>query len=445
MENTYNMTEGKVSKQLFYFFIPMLFTNLLQQVYSLADMAIVGKGLGDYALGAVGNLSSLTFLIFGFSMGMTGGFSVIIGQNYGAENISKLRRSIALSIKLSAVISMILTILGILFLKPILHIMQTDELILHDSLVYGYIIFAGLTATIAFNLCSGILRALGDSRTPFIAILVSSIINIILDYILIFWVQTGVEGTAIATIFAQTVSTLICYIKIRKIDMIRLQHEDFKKDDSMYIELLRNGIPLACMNSVTAVGCIVVQGYVNGLGVVYTSAYSACSRYINFFMLPSVTAGLSISTFTSQNFGARKFKRIRKGVHFCCMIALVSYLILGSVMYLFPEALARLMLNEMETISLVVVYLQICGVSLLLLNIMFVIRNCVQGMGYPIIPMCSGILEMVLRIAIIVLFLPRIGFSAAGYAETAAWGGALLLNLIAYILSIHRNKDSHEK
>lgn len=443
MENTYNMTERKVSKQLFYFFIPMLFTNLLQQVYSLADMAIVGKGLGDYALGAVGNLSSLTFLIFGFSMGMTGGFSVIIGQNYGAENISKLRRSIALSIKLSAVISMILTVLGILFLKPILLIMQTDELILHDSLVYGYIIFAGLTATIAFNLCSGILRALGDSRTPFIAILVSSIINIVLDYILIFWVQTGVEGTAIATIFAQAVSTLICYIKIRKIDMIRLQHEDFKKDDSMYIELLRNGIPLACMNSVTAIGCIVVQGYVNGLGVVYTSAYSACSRYINFFMLPSVTAGLSISTFTSQNFGAGKFKRIREGVHVCCMIALVSYLILGSVMYLFPEALARLMLNEMETISLVVVYLQICGVSLLLLNIMFVIRNCVQGMGYPIIPMCSGILEMVLRIAIIVLFLPRIGFSAAGYAETAAWSGALVLNLIAYILAIHKNKEDN--
>lgn len=439
MEHTNNFTDGKVSGKLLGFFFPMLLTNLLQQIYSVADTAIVGKGLGDYALGAVGNLSSLSLLIIGFSTGMANGFAVIIAQNYGAGNHSVLRKSIALSVKLSIILTLILTAAGCLLLKPILLFMQTDKAILKDSLKYGYIIFGGLAATIAYNLCSGILRSLGDSKTPFIAIMISSAVNIALDCILILILHTGVEGAAIATILSQVISAFICLCKIRQMPVIRVKAEDFKNDIAMYLLLLKNGIPMACMNSVTAVGCMVVQSYVNNCGVAYTSAYSVCSKYLNLFMLPSLTAGFSISAFVSQNYGAGKVERIKKGVRVCLWIAMISYVLLGSVMAFLPELLAGFMLSEEETISLAVEYLKICGAALILVNLLFVYRNSVQGMGYPLIPMLSGVTEMVLRIPAIILLLPEIGFKATAYAEAAAWIGALALNWIAYRIFIRKN------
>ena len=190
MKCTKDMTEGNTSKIIFSFFLPMLMTNLLQQIYNFSDTAIVGKGLGDNALAAVGNMSSLTFLIIGFSMGMANGFAVIISQNYGAKDIKALRRSFAASIKLAAMISIILTIFSLAFLRKIMIIMQTSDIIIEDSLRYGCILFGGLTATIAYNMSACILRALGDTRTPLIAIIVSSIINIILDCVCIFGFHT---------------------------------------------------------------------------------------------------------------------------------------------------------------------------------------------------------------------------------------------------------------
>ena len=309
---------------------------------------------------------------------------------------------------------------------------------------YGYIIFGGLVATIAYNLCSCILRSLGDIRTPFIAIIISSILNIVLDIIFIFVFKTGIEGAAIATIFSQVVSSVICYIKLKKIDIIHINHNDFKDDFSLYFSLLKNSIPMACMNSITAVGCMIVQYYVNGLGVIYTSAYSVCNKYINLFMLPSITAGFSISSFTSQNYGAKKYIRIKEGVIVSLFIAIISYVIIGLAMVLFPENLANIMLNSEQAIELASEFLRICGIMLFALNFLFIYRNAVQGMGYPLIPMISGVLEMVLRILIIVMFISIVGFKATALAEIIAWTGAFLLNLIFYKVIINKklkNKD----
>lgn len=443
MKHAYDLTEGKVSNRLLAFYFPMLFTGLLQQIYSVADTAIVGKGLGDNALGAVGNLSPLSLLIIGFSMGMTNGFGVIIAQNYGADNATALRKSIALSIRLSVFLALVLTLAACLFLNPLLLLMQTDASLFSDSLCYGYIVFGGLAATIAYNLSSSILRSLGDSRTPFLAIVISSVINIVLDCVLIFLVHTDVGGAAFATVFSQTVSALLCFLKIRKMSMLPTTTADYKKDTGIFFDLLKNGIPMACMNSITAVGCMVVQGYVNGLGAAYTSAYSVCSKYLNLFMLPSITAGFSVSAFVSQNYGAKRFDRIRDGVRACSVIALISYLLCGFVMCFFPKSLAGLMLNETETIFLAVEYLKICGAMLFLVNFLFIFRNSVQGMGRPLIPMYSGIAEMVLRIPVIICLLPKIGFQATAYAEAAAWIGALAMNLTAYLILIRKESFIH--
>lgn len=433
MTQTGNLTTGKVPDVLLRFFFPMLFTNLLQQIYTFADTVIVGKGLGDDALAAVGNMSVLILLIVGFLQGIANGFSVIIGQCCGSENRTELHQSVAASVKLSGLLSILLTVLSVTILPAALRAMQTSEQILQDSLQYGYILFGGLVITMAYNLCSCILRALGDSRTPFLAIVISSALNILLDSLFIFVLKTGVEGAAVATVFSQAVSTLICILRIRQSGSLRLTSDDFKGRLSLSLALIKNGVPMACMNSVTAAGCIIVQSYVNALGVVYTSAYSVCTKYVNLFMLPSLTAGFAVSAFTSQNYGAKKYARIREGVRVGLVIGLVSYVLCGAIMVCMPETLAGIMLNGTQPIALASGFLRICGSMFFVLNFLFIFRSAVQGMGKPLIPMCSGILEMLLRVLIIVLFLPRISFQATACAEVAAWAGALSLNIAAYI------------
>ncbi len=451
MAKTYDLTQGKVSRLILSFYFPMLFTNLLQQIYSIADTAIVGKGLGDNSLAAVGNMASLTFLIIGFSLGLTNGFSVTIAQSFGAKDYSSMRRAIASSIKLSAVITVLLTTVSMIFLKDVLILLDTDSAIIGESLTYGYIIFGGLITTIAYNLSASVLRALGDSKTPLIAIIASSVINIGLNSITVFVMHTGVEGPAWATIIAQAVSAMICILRLTKIEIVHLSHEDFTTDLSMYGRLLKNGTAMALMNSITAVGSMVIQYFVNGLGLAYTAAYSACSRYINLFMDPACTAGFTMSAFTSQNYGAGKYSRIREGLKVCLIIATVSYAALGSVMVFLPETISGFMLNEQESIAIAAQFLPICGIALFAVDYLFVFRSGVQGMGFPLVPMCSGIAEMVMRIVVIVCFIGSLGFRATAFASAAAWIAALIMNGCAFMVYLrrklreeeHKNEDSH--
>ncbi len=444
MAKTYDLTEGKVSKLILKFYFPMLFANLLQQVYNLADTAIVGKGLGDNALAAVGNMGSLTFLIIGFSVGLTNGFSVSIAQCYGAKDLDRLRKSVASSITLGAVITLILTVLSIVFLRSVLVLLDTDPLIISDSLLYGYIIFGGLITTIAYNLCSAVLRALGDSKTPLIAIIISSVVNVGLNCLTVFVMKTGVEGPAAATLIAQVVSAVICFAKLRKIEFLHLSSADFKPDAEMYAGLMKNGVAMALMNSITAVGAMVVQYYVNGLGLAYTTAYSACMKYLNLFMDPACTAGFTMSSFASQNFGAKKYSRIMDGLKVCLSIAFITYLLFGSVMIFAPRTISGFMLNGAETIEIAAQYLPVCGVMMFAVDFLFVFRSGVQGMGYPLIPMCSGIAEMVMRVGVIVLFIGQFGFLATAYASISAWVAALLLNGIAFFIILGK-KMKEEK
>lgn len=427
-----DFTKGSVPKTLLGFFFPMLFTNLLQQVYSFVDMVIIGKCIGDNALAAVGNFTTIAFFITGFVSGTANGFSVNISHAYGEKDVPALRKVIASSIKLSAVFALVFTIIGSVSLNPVLSIIKTDRSILDDCLSYGAVIFGGLSVTVSFNLASSVLRAAGDSKTPFLAISISSVTNIVLDLATIYVFHLGVAGPAYATILSQFLSVLVCCIKLSKMEELRPQKKDFVKDWQLCAELLKNGVPMACMNSITSIGCIFVQGCVNAYGVVYTSAYSACNKYLNLFMLPGITAGFSISAFSGQNFGARQYARIRSGVRTACAIALFSALLSGIILYLFSFQLAGLMLSGNEAVGYTASFLKFLAVTLFLLNLLFVFRNCVQGLGKPLIPMCSGILEMLIRILAICLGLPICGFMAAAYAEGLAWAGALLLNVAVY-------------
>lgn len=438
MDSINDMTEGKVSQKILGFFFPMLWTNLLQQLYSVADTAIVGKGIGDNALAAVGIIAAVSLLIIGFSMGLTNGFSVIIAQSYGSADHSRVRKTVWQSARLCVIIAAILTVFSMIFLKQILQIMQTDSIIMNDTLSYGRIIFGGLAVTVAYNLCSGILRALGDSKTPFKAIIISSTVNILLDILMIFVLKTSVAGAAIATITAQLVSVIICIFKIKSLTIMKFDKVERVPDKEISLLLLKNGLPMAFMNSLTAVGCMIVQAYINKLGVDYTSAYSVCTKYLNLFMLPSLTAGFTVSAFTGQNFGAKKFDRIREGVRAGLLISFISYIILGAVMNIFSLQLAKLMLSGNNAAGFTSDYLRILGFTLIGVNCIFIFRNAVQGMGCPSVPMISGILEMVLRMIAIFILMPRFDFIAVALADAAAWVGALAVNMIAYFVIFHR-------
>lgn len=426
-----DLTTGKPSKLILSFYWPLLMTSMLQQFYNFADTWIVGQGLGDDALAAVGNMGSLFFLIVGFSFGIANGFGVLVAQSYGAGDVDKLKRRLAAVIELGLVISVLLSALSVIFLPHALRLLQTDEIIMSDSLKYGYIIFGGLTTGICYNISGAVLRALGDSKTPLKAIIISSVLNVSLNCLFIFGMKMGVEGVAIATIISQIISAAFCLNRLRQMSLIKLEKQHFYNERKVYTELLANGLPMAFMNSITAVGCMVVQYFVNGYGVVYTAAYAACSKYLNLFMNPASTAGNAMSAYTSQNFGAGKFGRIKEGLNVCLSVAAVSYIILGSLMIFFPRMLAEILLNGSEQIRLACLFMPRCGIMLIFVDSLFVVRNCVQGMGKPMLPMASGILEMVLRIAVISFLMGRLGFKATAYAEISAWVGALVVNVYA--------------
>ena len=426
-----DLTTGKPSKLILSFYWPLLMTSMLQQFYNFADTWIVGQGLGDDALAAVGNMGSLFFLIVGFSFGIANGFGVLVAQSYGAGDVEKLKRRLAAVIELGLVISVLLSALSVIFLPHALRLLQTDEIIMSDSLKYGYIIFGGLTTGICYNISGAVLRALGDSKTPLKAIIISSVLNVSLNCLFIFGMKMGVEGVAIATIISQIISAAFCLNRLRQMSVIKLEKQHFYNERKVYTELLANGLPMAFMNSITAVGCMVVQYFVNGYGVVYTAAYAACSKYLNLFMNPASTAGNAMSAYTSQNFGAGKFGRIKEGLNVCLSVAAVSYIILGSLMIFFPRMLAGILLNGSEQIRLACLFMPRCGIMLIFVDSLFVVRNCVQGMGKPMLPMASGILEMVLRITVISFLMGRLGFKATAYAEISAWVGALIVNVYA--------------
>lgn len=425
----------------------MLAGNALQQAYTFADSVLVGKGIGDEALGAVGNLSGMMLLVSGFLMGITNGFGVNIAQHFGAGDESALRRGITHACWLCGLITVCLTVGSLLLLKPLLQWIHTDAVLMTNSLLYGYILFGCLFVTAAYNLCACILRSLGDSRTPLMAVVVSSVVNLLLDALLVFVFHAGVAGAAAATVAAQGISVWVCLRRLGKHDLLRLQRKDFSMDIAMDCRLLANGLPAACMNSITAVGCMVVQSYVNTLGAVYTSAYSASSKLLNLMLLPAITAGFALSAFVSQNKGAGHWGRIRQGVRTGIGLAAGSWLVLGSAVCLFPQWVAGWLLNGNASVRLAGDCLRVWGFFLVVLNLLLVFRHTMQGLGHPLPPMLSGFAEMLLRLCSILLLLPRLGFRAAAHAEWLAWLGALLINGIAYgiVAGRYTRLDSERK
>lgn len=434
---TNSLTKGPITRQVIVFSIPIILSNLLQQVYSMVDSVIVGKGIGETALAAVGATGTVHFLIFGFIIGLTGGFGIPISQAYGAENRERVRTLTANAVTLSLLFSFAVTAVCLLIIRPLFAFMRTPEQLMPQTLAYFRVILIGTAVTVLNSLFLTILRSLGDSRTPMVAMVTSSVVNIGLDLFWVYVLKSGVEGTAIATVLSQVVSLVMCAAVLFRSEMLRNLKSEWKPDVRLNLSLIRIGLPVAFMNSVTAAGALLLQYFVNRMGELYVAAYAACIRYSSLFEQIPNSIGMAVLSFVGQNVGAGEKERVKSGVRVGLVFSAVVCLPLVLLQTVFPGQLLSLMLTESATIEAGCQYLPIAGVFMLALGWLFVYRFAIQGMGNTFLPMLSGFLEVVMRVTVGFATLP-LAFRGIALAEVSAWCGACLMLCVSYHVVFRR-------
>lgn len=444
-----DMTEEKPLGLIVQFALPLLAGNLFQQMYNIVDAAIVGRFLGTSALASVGASSSVQFLVLGFCIGICCGFGVPIAQRFGARDYQGMKRYIFHSGVLSALIAIVMTIGCALLCPWILHILSTPADIYQDAYGYLLIIFLGIPCSILYNLLSGILRSVGDSRTPFLFLVVSTVLNIILDVFCIVVLHWGVKGAAIATITAQAVSGILCLIFIKfKVPILHLEKSSYGWKSGIAKNLMVMGLPMGLQFSITAIGTMVMQSANNGLGTVYVSAFTAAMRIKQFFMCPFDAIATATSTFCGQNMGAGKVDRIKKGIRIGITLGVGYGLLAGLVLIFAGRNLSMLFMSASaaDVLDASGKYLRCLGLFFWSLGILNVCRMSTQGLGYAGRAVFSGAIEMVARIAVCMLFVETYGFTAICFTDQAAWVSACLYILPTCIYCVKKlDKKFSEK
>lgn len=438
---TKDMTQGSPVKHILLFSIPLLIGNVFQQFYSMVDTIIVGRFVGVDALAAVGSTGSLVFLINGFALGLTSGFSVMVSQRFGANDEKGLRKAVSSSVVLCAALVVILTTTSLIAAKPLLHLMNTPDNIFNDAYIYVAIIFAGIVTTVAYNMMASILRALGDSKSPLYFLIISSILNIVLDLVFIINFKMGVAGAAYATIISQGVSAILCFIYIlKKYAILKLSRKDYNVKKSMYIKHLKIGIPMALQFSITALGLITVQGALNVLGSTVIAAYTASSKALQLVMQPAVTYGVTMATYCGQNLGAKRYDRIKDGVNKAIKISIITSIIAGFVLIAFGTQFVKLFIEnpDAQIIAYSKQVLTISGIFFIPLGLIFIFRNALQGIGESFVPMMAGVAELGAR-ALVAFTLPAFwGFFGICLADPIAWIAASIPLTLYYHRTIKK-------
>ena len=432
------MTEGRIFPQIFYFTLPLLMGNLLQQTYSLVDAAIVGKFLGINSLAAVGASSSVVFLILGFCNGCCGGFGIPVAQKFGARDYSTMRRCVIVSLQLAAVMSVVLALITGIWCDDILRLMRTPENIFDEAYAYLLITFIGIPCTFFYNLLSSIIRALGDSKTPFWFLLLAAVLNIVLDLFCILVLGWGVAGASIATVFSQGVSALLCYLyMMRRFDILRTTPDERRFSRPIARTLLGIGVPMGLQFSITAIGSIMLQSANNALGTACVAAFTAAMRIKMFFMCPFESLGIAMATFAGQNYGAGHPERIMQGVKAATAMALVYWVFTFCVLMFGSRELALLFVDASETEILkdTALFLHISVSFFPVLGLLCILRYTIQGAGFTNLAMLSGVSEMIARVLVSVWAVPAFGYVAVCCGDSTAWifADAFLIPAFLYV------------
>ena len=430
MKSTTNdMTTGSPVKLIIMFMIPMCLGNLFQQFYNIADSIIAGKFIGVNALAAIGSTGSLMFFVTGWLNGLSSGFAIIIAQMFGAKKYDRMRHYVAMSIYLMAAFSIAMTIGFGIANGPILRLMNTPDEVFGDVKAYMGIIYAGLIVTGAYNTLAAFLRALGDSKSPLYFLIISAVINVILDIVFIACLGMGVEGCGYATVIAQGISALCCLFYISKrFPLLHLEKKNFRIAWDSFARLLKLGIPMGLQFSITAIGTIIVQGAINVYGPVYMAGFSAAGKIQNIFVTVFTSFGATIATYVGQNRGAGKMDRVKQGVK-CTQLMIWgwSFLVMF-LMFFFGRYLTYMFVDpsEQDVVQAAVTYFKTVFWAYPFLGSIFLYRNTLQGMGYGLMPMLGGVFELVARTCIVITIAGHTSFAGVCFSDPAAWLAALV-------------------
>lgn len=444
MTQTKDMTIGNPSKLIVGFGLPLLVGNILQQLYNMVDTIVVGRGIGVDALAAVGATGSINFLVLGFIMGMAQGVSILASQFFGSKDYRRLRQSITMSLYISIVVCIVVTTLSLIFTRPLLSLMGTPDNILDDAVSYIRIIFICITISYAYNFFSGILRAVGDSRNPVIAMVIACIVNIVLDVWFVMGLKIGVEGAAYATVIAQAFSAIYCFISYLRIEETKIHKEDWNMNYQLLKESFVISLPVAIMNSITAVGVMVLQAGINKFGTEHIAAYSAASKIMMILEQIGSTFGYACSTFVGQNLGAKKLDRILKGVNQMALVMGVFHIFLGIVMMLVTRWILTMMIgaDQLDVVDYGVQYMRINYMFIFILSLLWIYRCSLQAMGDTVLPMVSGIMEFFSRIIFTMTLPGLLGFDGIALAEVSAWCAACIILIPAFYYRHNKIKKS---
>lgn len=419
-----DLTTGSPLKLILGFAVPMLLGYLFQQFYNMVDTIIVGQCLGVTALAAVGSTGSINFMINGFCMGVCSGFAIPVAQKFGAGDYKGMRKFVATSAWLAAVFSALMTaVVGILCMD-ILRWMDTPSDIIDGAYQYIFVIFMGIPVTYLYNLLAGIIRSLGDSKTPVYFLLLSSVLNIGLDLITILVLGMGVGGPAYATVIAQGFSAVLCLIyMLRHYPILKMTAEEKKFDRNMAGVLCAMGIPMGLQYSITAIGSVILQTAVNSLGSLAVAAVSTGSKISMFFCCPFDALGGTMATYAGQNVGAKKLDRVVKGVKTASLIGFAYSLAAFAVLFFAGDRLALLFMDSGETELIRQVHLFLIGNSLFYipLTLVNVVRFAIQGLGFSTFAILAGVCEMIARALVGMFLVPEFGFLPACFASPLAW------------------------
>lgn len=434
----HDMTVGKPSKLIIQFMIPMFLGNVFQQFYNVADSIVAGQFLGVQALAAIGSTGSLMFFVTGWMNGMSSGFAILVSQWFGAKKYDRMRHYVAMSVYLSIILSVLMTVGFLAANVPILRMMNYSPDIMPDVTAYMGIIYAGLIVTAAYNALAAFLRALGDSRSPLYFLIISAAINVVLDIVFIVYGGMGVDGCAYATVIAQAISALLCFIYIvKRYPILHLKREDFRISFRSWGRLLALGIPMALQFSITAIGTIIVQGAVNVYGEIYMAGFSAAGKLQNIIATVFSAFGATIATYVGQNRGAGKMDRVRQGVRTTQMMIIVYSVFAMAVVLLLGRYMMWIFVSpsETEVIDVAVLYFRTVFWCYPFLGSIFLYRNTLQGLGYGLVPMLGGVFELVARAGIVLLVAGRTSFVGVCLSDPAAWLSALI-PLVPYYIYI---------
>lgn len=432
-----DMMIGNPMKIILLFSIPVLLGNLFQQFYNMVDTVIVGQYLGEDALAAVGSTGCIMFLVLGFANGIAQGFGVMVSHAFGAKDFKRLKHYVALSLMLTAIVSAVLSVITVIGSRQLLLWLNTPENIVGLADSYIRVIFGGILCTMAYNVASGILRGIGDSKTPLYFLIFSSALNIVLDIFLIVVVKMGTAGAAYATVISQGVAAVLCFIVMfRKYDILRTSREDYYWDNQGILRMLSIGIPMALNYSITAIGTMILQSAINVFGSSTVAAFTAASKVSNIATQTFPTLGTAMATYCGQNLGAGKYKRIYQGMRQAFYLCFVAAAIAALICCCAGSFMLKWFISNpsTETMSTAMQYLYAISGFMIPLGWIFIYRNGLQGLDHGFIPMLSGVVELVSRFVVIAVAAKPCGYLGVCFADPAAWLVTGIMLLIAYIV-----------